>query len=72
MLAAFVRDVETLRVRERDTLGDLLDGDQGAHWADFAARLGSSPAWPEVVNELLPRAVEAGRFELDGAAQLLP
>ena len=71
MLAAFVHDMETLRARERETLGDLVDGTQGAHWADFAARLGSQSAWRDIVDTRLPKALDVGRFEPDIPGQVL-
>ena len=70
MLASFVSDVEALRGRQRETLGDLVDQDQGARWAGFAARVASSSVWLDIINERLPLAVSTGRFALNGANDL--
>jgi KAP family P-loop domain len=71
MLASFAGDMETVRNRQRDTRGDLVDQTQGAHWADFASRMASSPMWPDLINEQLPLAISVGEFAMDGPNGLL-
>ena len=60
MLAGLVRDVGTLRDRERETLGALVDDNQGARWADFASRLTSSVGWPALVASTGPHGASGG------------
>jgi hypothetical protein len=70
MIASFVSDVEALRGLQRETRGDLVDQDQGAHWVSFAARAASSSVWSSIVKERLPRALSTGRFDLSTTRDL--